>query len=343
MTDSCTAIWYDGQSSRRREVTVRLVGESLAVSGPEVEAGYPLAEVRIDPPLAKTRRALRFPDGATAETGAGGFLDELLRQQGRGALIRQVHRWEMSPRRALIALAATLLIIFCFVRFGIPFLAQRVAFALPATTEALIGRQTLQLLDKSVMRPSGLPQQRKKELTLLFRGMTAGHPDRQGWRLEFRESKGIGANAFALPSGIVIITDRMVELAQNDQEIAGVLAHEVGHLTRRHALRHLLQNSATVLLVASLTGDVASVSSLAAAMPTILIDAKYSRDFEREADAAAVGYLKQKGIPVRCYAEILARLATDHYKEPSTAPHLGEIFDNHPVMLERVKDVLAAE
>jgi Zn-dependent protease with chaperone function len=343
MTDSCPATWYDGRTAQRREVTLSLVGESLAVSGPQLEACYPLAQVRIDPPLGKTRRALRFPDGATAETGAAAFLDELLREQGRESLLRQVHRWEMSPRRALIALAATAIIVFCFLRFGIPLLAERVAFALPAHTEALIGRQTLQLLDKAVMQPSRLPQGRQKELRLVFRSLTAGHPERQGWRLEFRDSPRMGANAFALPSGIVIVTDRMVELAEKDDEIAGVLAHEAGHLTRRHALRHLLQNSATVLIVAGLTGDIASASSLAATLPTVLIDAKYSRDFEREADAAAVGYLKGKGIPVRRYAEVLARLDADHYQERDAAPRLGEIFDNHPVMLERVKDVLAAQ
>lgn len=343
MTDSCPAIWYDGRTAQRRQVTVRLAGDSLAVSGPEVDASYLLAEVRIDPPLGRTRRALRFPDGATAETEATAFLDELLRRQGRSTLFGRVHRWEMSPRRALTALAAVVLIVFCFVRFGIPLLAKRVAFALPAATEALIGRQTLQVLDKFAMQPSELPQQRRQELRRLFGSMTAGHPERRGWHLEFRASKGIGANAFALPSGIVLVTDRMVELAENDDDIAGVLAHEIGHLTQRHALRHLLQNSATVLIVSCLTGDIASASSLAATMPTALIDAKYSRDFEREADAAAVAYLKEKRIPVRRYAEMLARLDADHYKERDAAPRLGEIFDNHPVMLERVKAVLAAE
>lgn len=343
MIDSCPATWYDGRTSRGREVTVRLAGETLVVAGEQLSASYPLAEVRIDPPLGKTMRALHFPDGASAETGAADFLDELQRRQGKPPLWRQLHRWEMSPRRALVALAATALIIFCFVRFAIPLLAQKVAFALPATTEALIGRQTLQILDKSVMQPSKLSRQRKEEVTALFRAVTASHPERQGWRLEFRDSKGLGANAFALPSGIVIVTDAMAELAEKDEEMAGVLAHEAGHLARRHALRHVLQNSATVLIVACLTGDIVSASSLAATLPTALIDAKYSRDFEREADAAAVAYLKQKRIPVRRYAEILARLDAEHHKERDAAPRLGEMFDNHPMMLERVKDVLAAE
>jgi len=249
----------------------------------------------------------------------------------------------MSPGRVFAALVVTLLVVFSFVRYGVPFLAQKLAFALPAASEEIIGRETLQILDKVAMQRSTLSPQRREELTRLFRSMISGHPQRQGWLLEFRYSKTIGANAFALPSGIIIITDRLVRIAGNDDEIAGVLAHEIGHLTHRHALRHLLQNSATALVVASLTGDIVSVSSLAATMPTVLINAKYSRDFEREADAAAVDYLKQKRIPVRRYAEILERLEADHNKERDPGPRFGELFDNHPLMLERVKKVLAAE
>jgi len=342
MSDSCTAIWYDGRTSRQREVTVRLVEDSLSVSGPGLDCLYALAEVDIDPPLGRMRRTLRFPDGATAETDADGFAEELLRKQGKGRALIGVHRWEMSLGRAMTALAVTLLIVLGFLRYGVPFLAQKVAFALPAATEELIGRETLQILDKVAFQPSALPKQRREELTRHFRSMTAGHPERKLWRLEFRTSKSIGANAFALPSGIVVVTDRMVELAENDDQVVGVLAHEIGHLTHRHALRHLLQNSVTALVVATLTGDIVSASSLAATMPTVLIDAKYSRDFEWEADAAAVEYLKQKGIPVRRYAEILARLDADHFRERS-APRLGELFDNHPLMLERVQKVLAAQ
>lgn len=343
MSDSCQATWYDGRTSQRREVTVALVGDTLAVTGAQTEVRYQLSEVGIDPPLGRMRRVLRFPDGATADTDADAFLDELVRKQGRNSPLHGVHRWEKSLKRAVAALVLTVLLVFCFLRFGVPYLATKVAFALPAATEEIIGREALQILDKLGMQPSALPMQRRQELERHFRAVIAGHPERKGWRLEFRATKAIGANAFALPSGIIVMTDAMVELAKNDEEIIGVLAHEVGHVTHRHALRHLLQNSVTALLVATLTGDIASASSLAATMPTVLVDAKYSRDFEREADMAAVQYLKQKRIPVRRYAEILARLDAEHYKERDAAPRLGELFDNHPLMLERVQSVLAAE
>jgi Zn-dependent protease with chaperone function len=342
MINSCQAILYDGRSSQSREVTVHLEGTNLRVCGEGIDCLHPLQQVRIDPRLGKVSRMLRFSDGATADTKADAFLDQLLRIQGNGRFLGQIHRWEVSPQRVITALVVTILMVFCLVRYGVPLLVQKVAFALPAATEEVIGRETLQILDKIGMKPSEIPQQRRHELKRLFDSLIAGHPERKSWRLELRSAKTIGANAFALPSGIVIMTDRLVEIAKNDDEIAGVLAHEIGHLTQRHALRHLLQNSATVLVVATLTGDIVSVSSFAASMPMVLIDAKYSRDFEREADAAAVSYLKEKGISVRAYAEILARLDADHYQERGKAPHLGELLDNHPLMLERIKKILAS-
>ncbi len=62
--------------------------------------------------------------------------------------------------------------------------------------------------------------------------------------VEFRASPIIGANAFALPGGIVIVTDQLMQLAEHDDEILAVLAHEIGHVKHRHVLRGLPQDSA---------------------------------------------------------------------------------------------------
>ena len=342
MTASCTAAWYDGRTSQRREVTLTSDGETVKVVGEGLELSYPLVELRIEPGLGSARRLLRFPDGATAETTADDFVTGLQVRQGTGGFFRGVHRWETSIKRALAALALLLAVAFGFVRYGLPFLAEKAAFALPATTEELLGRETLVILDRLLLEPTALPVERQRSLRRQFAVMTAGHPEQRGWRLEFRSSEAVGANAFALPSGIVIVTDQLVEIAKGDDGLAGVLAHEIGHLQRRHALRHLLQNSATALLVATLTGDIASATSLAAAMPTALIDAKFSRDFEREADDAAIAYLKGKGIPVRVYAEMLAQLDAAHWQEREVAPRFGDLLGDHPQMLERVKRVLAS-
>jgi Zn-dependent protease with chaperone function len=341
---SAQGFWFDGKVSARREVTISCGADAvLHVVGNAVEVSARVKDLKIDPSLGTARRMIRFPGGAAAETADMEFLDKLQRLQGKGGFFRAVHRWESSLLRAFCALLLMLLAGYGFARYAVPFLATKAAFALPASTEEFLGRETLQVLDKIVLKPTKLPRERRNQLTKLFATMTVSHPERRGWRLEFRSGEAVGANAFALPAGIVIVTDRLVELAKSDGEIAGVLAHEIGHVNRRHALRHLMQNSATALLITTVTGDITSVTSLSATLPAVLIGAKYSRDFEQEADDSAVVYLKEKGIPVQSYADMLTRLGEDHRKKNEAEKDdssFGELFADHPLIEERVKRVL---
>jgi Zn-dependent protease with chaperone function len=93
----------------------------------------------------------------------------------------------------------------------------------------------------------------------------------------------------------------------------------------------------TVLIVAAVTGDIASISSLASTVPTLLIDAKYSRDFEREADAAVAVYLRSRKIPLKRYAEILGRLQAElDGKAPGDPAPLKNYLSTHPPTGERI-------
>ena len=73
------------------------------------------------------------------------------------------------------------------------------------------------------------------------------------------------ANAFALPSGIVVLTDELEALAQHDDELSAVFAHEIGHVVHRHSMRMVIQHSASALLMLGLLGDVNSATSVVAA------------------------------------------------------------------------------
>ena len=163
--------------------------------------------------------------------------------------------------------------------------------------------------------------------------MTRELADGQAYRLEFRKSERVGPNAFALPSGIIVLTDELVLLAQHQNELIGVLAHEICHAKNRHALRTLLQNSAVALLVASVAGDLTSHTDLSAALPKLLLEAGYSRAFEMEADQFALQYLLAHDIPPASFANILLRL------EERTA-HKSEghnYLASHPMTSQRIR------
>jgi len=96
-----------------------------------------------------------------------------------------------------------------------------------------------------------------------------------------------------------------VTLAANDDEIYGVLAHELGHVHYHHGMRMLLQGSAVALLLTAWVGD---VSTLLATLPAGLLQAHYSRDFEAQADDYAAATLLANGIPPSRLADLLQRL-----------------------------------
>ncbi|HEX8961025.1 MAG TPA: M48 family metallopeptidase [Geobacteraceae bacterium] len=333
---------FDGKSAARREVSLSFVGERLRVRGEGFEVFYPLAEVSISAKLAGIRRVLTFPDGGRCEIDDGTPFDLLLGRGRRARFAVLLYRWETSPRRVIVALLLVGLTIWGAVKYGVPAAARKVALAVPPASEDALGRQTLQFLDRSVLAPSRLSAARRNELAKRFRLITRELPDGRRYRLEFRASDRVGANAFALPSGIVIVTDGLVELAKDDDGIVGVLAHEVGHVRCRHALRQVLQNSATGLIVAVFTGDILSASSLSATLPTMLVDAKFSRDFETEADDAAVAYLKGHHIPISAYAEMLARLQAEHTRQEAERGKglVGDFFATHPVTRDRVNRIM---
>lgn len=338
------ARYYDGMVSTCHEVVLSLDGEALHITGPGLSLSYPVSSIEVTSGVGAIRRSIRLPDGGMCRVSGTAFLSEIGRIQGKGRGSALLHRWERSLPLVLGSLIILVAGIFIFMRFCLPPMARKAAFAIPPSVETSLGRETLATLDRMVFRPTRLGVDRRADLEGIFRGMTASMPGGGKYRLIFRDSPSLGANAMALPSGIVVMTDQMVALAKNDQELAAVLAHELGHVRQRHLMRHILQNSVTTLLMASVTGDILSVSSLSATIPTALIDAKFSRDFEREADDAACAWLKKEGIPASRFADILHRLQLQLDKKTGAlkgSEPVRNYLSTHPATDERIRRILS--
>jgi Zn-dependent protease with chaperone function len=316
-------------------VDVQPEAGGLRVRGGGIDLAWPLAEVRVSERIGNSRRRLYFPDGAQCETADNDAVDSIFAASTPTGS-RLLHHWESRLRYALAALVITLAAGWAIVFWGVPALAKQVAFALPAQTEQLIGRDALATLDRFVFKPSQLPAERQQAMRKLHARMAADIGGGSGDRIELRVGGRAGANALALPAGIIVLTDELVNLAKDDREIEAVLAHEFGHQRQRHILRHVLQDSTAALLVAVAIGDLSSLTSLLAAAPTLLLQAKFSRDFEREADDFALDYLDRKSIPSEMFAAILERLE----KSRPGGRDMPDFLSTHPevrVRIERAK------
>lgn len=310
---------------------LRPQGSLLVIEGEDVRLQVAPQEVRVGEALARAGRTLALPGGATCEVEPGPDLDLLLELLGHRE--GRVSRWQRSLRVALVCAAATLAILAAGYRWGLPWLSERVARALPEEWVQQLGAHTLDALDETAFEATELPGETRERIAAQLAALRPPRGELPRYSLHFRSGGPLGANAFALPSGEIVVTDALVELALRDQEILGVLAHELGHLHERHALRGLIQSSVVGALVAVWVGD---VSSLAMALPAAVLDAKYSRDFEREADAYAEELLRANGADTRPLAEFLARLEAAH-GGPGSSPRLLAYLASHPATAERIR------
>ncbi|HEY7638284.1 MAG TPA: M48 family metallopeptidase [Steroidobacteraceae bacterium] len=335
---SFKARYYDGRTSAAREVEVVLYADGrITVTGTQELQNTSVGEVRISERIGSTPRRISFPDGTSCETDDNELLDQWLERLGRHSREHRVFQLERRWRIALLALLITVAGTWAFMRFGLPVAADYAARVLPRSVDTAIGEGGMQTMDRMFFAPSKLPAQRQAELQSMFATMVRELDAGPDLRLELRSSaRMIGANAFALPSGIVVMTDELVALSRDDGEIESVLAHELGHVVHRHSLRMLLQSSASALLMFTLLGDVNSVSTLAASVPTVLVHAKFSRDFEREADDYSYAWLKRRGIPSHRFGDLLRRIEAAQGQHDD-----GQVlsyFSSHPQTAERARD-----
>ena len=333
---SIRCVLYDGKTSAGKDVSITLLDTgALQITGDGVDATYALSEVRMSPRLGNARRLIALPDGSQCETEDNETIDRFLEGQRKQPFNRLLYLLETRLRYIVLAVLLAAGVAAGVVGVGIPVLAKRVAFSLPASAQASLGRDTLELLDRKFVSPSRLPIARRRQIEALFDDLKSDLPDGRNLHLELRSGGRIGANALALPSGVVILTDELVGLAKHDEELVAVLAHELGHLQHQHALRQMLESSA-VTLITVLTGAQMGNSAGLGALPAALVEAKYSREFESEADAFALRLLKARGISARHFANILSRLED----ERNRTGRVPTFLSSHPATEERVNAML---
>ncbi len=330
------ARYVDGQSTTVRLVTILVASGRVVVTGEDVARDEPLEAVDIPPALGRTPRVVRLSDGASCEVADSHAFAAML--SAGGLPVASISQWEHSWPLALMAVVIVSVSALVGFVYGLPAVADSVAARLPSSALDVLSRHTLRVLDGRLLKPSTLPMFRQRRLVDQFAQMRWPAPA-PPMELYFRQSAVLGANAFALPSGIVVVTDDLVTLVADDREILAVLAHEAAHVDHRHGVQSMLQASAVTLLVTWFVGD---ISILAVAAPTALLQTRYSREFEREADEYAIRALRLNGIALRFFADALghiARITEGQRSSGEALPYLS----THPATADRLDRLRAAQ
>jgi Zn-dependent protease with chaperone function len=115
-------------------------------------------------------------------------------------------------------------------------------------------------------------------------------------------------NAFAAPGGYIVIFRGLIDLAESPDEVAGVLAHEMGHVTHRHSMTHLIRAIGFQTLIVPLISGGAMAADVLSEMGQAALQASYTRELEEDADRVAVDLMNRAGLKAATFTELLYRI-----------------------------------
>jgi Zn-dependent protease with chaperone function len=342
--------WHPANSAARFDARLSALNEQyvLELENGEQRTGL-LSHVQVGDRIANIERQITLEDGSLFVTKDNESVDQLFQKASSPSSF--LYQLESKMPLVIAALVVTVLLSFSIYRWGIPWAGSAIAHALPDKVSQVIGDRALTFLDDNFFQPSELDEQRKNEIRSRFQNKLAPLVAKElslPINLHFRNwvmFKEPVANALALPSGDIIVTDRFVELAEHPDQIDAVLLHELGHVAEKHGLEMIVQSAlfsaAVVLVFGGLDGG-GALADLGVGLGTALVNADYSRKNESLADHFAYRYSFQANIDPIALSTILSRMESDALGETSSdslptaeEKSMFDYFASHPSTQER--------
>ncbi len=338
---SCPGAYFDGLTSALHDVTVGLTPQGLVIrdaSGAVIDEWPYLQLQSVNAPAHLLRIGLRDSDRLArleiADPDAAHAIDLLCPDIDRSGVEERAER-----RRAIVWSFAAACSLVAVVVYGIPAVADRLVPMVPPTFEHRLSKTADERIRAVFEKdPKGRPFE------------CGGGPGEADGKAAFDKLVGIirkgadfhqplkavvlrrdEANAVTLP-GHLYVLGGLIEKAENVDEVAGVIAHELGHLANRDGVRALLKAGGLTLVLGSLLGDFVGGSAVIFASETLL-KLSYSRQREAEADYYAVRTMQALKADARAFATFMERAAGSGSRR--------SIFMGHPPMPDRVARINA--
>ncbi|MCI4665328.1 MAG: M48 family metallopeptidase [Neomegalonema sp.] len=351
-TMSASGSYFDGQSARVIPVKLQLTGSLLVVRDAATDkrlTEWPLSAVRHVDAESKKRRPLTITVAEDGPTPIGVSPQDALPHDQRltiqfdaegGALTQAIldrapnltARSQKSRglvRTALFALVGAGVAVALVLFVLIPMLSERLARMVPPETEIKMGADLAKLISSSsalggepCSAPRGVAALQK--MTTRLEWAAGSHVP-----IHTRVVNRPEINAFAIMGGQIFIFSGLIKNADSPEEVAGVLAHEIGHVVGRDSLEKLISSGATFGVISVLVGDF-SGSILLTYAGAAAVEAKFSRAVEAEADDVALRILKKADLPARPLSGFFKKLIKKYGDQDS-------LFASHPLTKSRAE------
>lgn len=320
--------YNDGQSANRHEVTVSVNETGLMITGdnlPQPIVWLYEELIAVD----DIRKQVPFRIGCSSAEDARLTLNDQRLLADFRTHAPQLFGPPVSRRlrNAVLATAATVLL-GASLWFGIPLASRMVAAVIPVSWEVALSDQ---FADDVVRQFASMTNDSPRVCdnrngVLALQRLVGELADAGGSPYDFNVQVIDGKlnNAFAMPGGRIFIFRGLLDFAQTPDELAAVLAHEMGHVTLQHGTRAIIQGLGISFVFSVLIGDVGG--GVIAAAGEILLRMSYSREAESEADRSAIELLQKAGYRFKGLSSFFERISEENKGLP---PSL-QIFSTHP-------------
>ena len=325
--------YYAGTSeSQTVEVNFDDNGHILLTHSGEHVLNCPISSLKLSDKLGDSPRQILFPDGQSLlfspDDNVENWLKTHLGQSKSSAL-------EQSRSLVLASIIAVPALIYGLFKFVIPAVAVNFASIVPESAISVSSQHTLYTLDKTVLSPSKISQE--QQLTYLTKWQSeinALFEEKRHYKIQFRHSKTMGANAFALPDGTVVVTDRLIEIMSDSPDtISAILLHEIGHVEKQHSMRYIAESMATAIVINYLFGDLSGMIDLFVGAGSTAIGNQFSRKLEWEADNFAIDILKKNGKSTDGFVNAMKLFLAEYGQSD-----LEQLFSTHPLLKDRIEN-----
>ena len=210
--------------------------------------------------------------------------------------IRWLEDFSLGKTVVLIAISVLLLALY---RFGFTLITPVLASAVPTSWEQQIGQNVYAQMvdDEGYFTESNLSADHQQRLLRQAQVLIEASGAQYDIDIYFHDSPKLGANAFALPGGPIVVTDQLVELLEQDRLVVAVIAHEIAHVIHRHSLQQIVNIIGATAMVSVLFGGADSFTTEALLIGVQIWSLNGSRDKEQEADLTGFDILQAAGLP----------------------------------------------